>query len=357
MKIIHCADIHLDSALDSNLGAEQAQERSAELCDTFGRLVDYAVAHEVRAVLIAGDLFDTCHASPRTAGFVLERIRGAEQVDFLYLRGNHEGGRDVFSGMEIPDNLKTFGTGWRSFRYGDVVISGMEPEGDGWFTMYDSLNLRAEDINIVMLHGQVSTQPGRELIALPRLRDRKIRYLALGHIHSYRQLPLGDGGVCCYCGCLEGRGFDECGGKGFVLLEAGEGQVVSEFVPFASRTLREVAVDISGLQSVHSIHLAMERESAEIPRKDPVKFILRGEFTPETQKDLTFLRKMLERRFWFVKIRDETRLWIDPESYADDISLKGEFIRVVMATDRPREEKERIILMGLRALRGEEVLP
>ena len=85
MKFIHCSDIHLDSRMERNLTASQARERNAEVCATFGRLVDYAVREQVTAVLIAGDMFDTERASAQTANFVLSRIAGAPEVDFLYL--------------------------------------------------------------------------------------------------------------------------------------------------------------------------------------------------------------------------------------------------------------------------------
>ena len=50
------------------------------------------------------------------------------------------------------------------------------------------------------------------------LKNKNIDYLALGHIHGYKEAPLDGRGKYCYPGCLEGRGFDECGKKGFVLL-------------------------------------------------------------------------------------------------------------------------------------------
>ena len=74
MKFIHCSDIHLDSRMERNLTASQARERNAEVCATFGRLVDYAVREQVTAVLIAGDMFDTERASAQTANFVLSRM-------------------------------------------------------------------------------------------------------------------------------------------------------------------------------------------------------------------------------------------------------------------------------------------
>lgn len=58
MKIIHCADLHLDSNMTSNLSREQAKQRKAELLATFERMIAYAKDNFVKAVIIAGDLYD-----------------------------------------------------------------------------------------------------------------------------------------------------------------------------------------------------------------------------------------------------------------------------------------------------------
>ena len=145
------------------------------------------------------------------------------------------------------------------------------------------------------------------------------------------------------------------GQKGFVLLDVADHTVIHEFVPFARRQLEEVRVDISDLTTVSQI-LEAAREALEAQSGDNlVKLILTGSYTLETQKNLGFLKKMLEDRFWFLKVQDESRLKIEKESYEHDISLKGEFIRLVMASDRSDEEKEQIICYGIRALSGEEV--
>lgn len=348
MKFIHCSDIHLDSKMERNLTAAQARERNAEVCATFARMAAFAAQQGVTAVLMAGDLFDTQRATAQTVGFVLDTIRNVPNVDFLYLRGNHD--VSAFEGWDLPENFKTFGDGWTYHRYGEVVIAGIEQE-----PAYDALNLPEDTVNIVTLHGQISTQPGEELIALPLLKRKNIDYLALGHIHSYQTGKLDDRGTWCYCGCLEGRGFDELGAKGFVLVNVENKSVSHEFVPFARRTLEEVSVDITDLVTVSQILAAAEEACEGIPAENLVKLTLTGTYTLETQKDLQFLKKMLEGRFWFLKIKDESRLKIEKESYEHDLSLKGEFIRLVMASNRPEEEKERMILCGIRALSGEEV--
>ena len=352
MKLIHCGDIHLDSRMESNLSPEKARGRNAEICATFTRMLRYGQDHDVKVLLIAGDLFDTCRASAQTVQFVLDRIRDAKEMDVLYLRGNHDEG-DPFQGMDIPENLKFFGPGWTYYRYGDVVIAGAEPEN--WESFYEELNLEPRDTNIVMLHGQVSAQPGGELICLLKLRGKSIRYLALGHIHRYQQDALDLDGTWCYCGCLEGRGFDELGEKGFVLVDVEAGRVNSEFVPFGSRTMEEIKVDITGLTTVTQILSSLERTGADIPGSSLVKFTLTGTHTLETQRDFKFLEKMLESRYYFVKIKDESRLEIAREDYEHDVSLKGEFIRMVLASDKTEEEKEQIIRCGIQALLGQEV--
>ena len=68
MKLIHCADLHLDSPMESNLSSEQARERKNEILSTFAKIVRLADEGGVSAILISGDLFDT-RISRNASGF------------------------------------------------------------------------------------------------------------------------------------------------------------------------------------------------------------------------------------------------------------------------------------------------
>ena len=355
MKLIHCSDLHLDSSLGTNFDDRLARERSAELCYTFARLAAYARKNGVRAVLIAGDLFDTERVSAATGAFVLRTVADTPEVDFLYLRGNHEESARAFAGCALPPNLKTFSDTWSYYSYDGVTVAGCELHRGNALSLYDSLSLPEDTTNIVLLHGQESAQPGEDLIALPLLQNRGIHYLALGHLHSYRSGTLDRTGTYAYSGCLEGRGFDECGEKGFVLLEAAQGQVTAQFVPFAARRAWDLSVDISGLTTAPELLGAMRRAAEDIPEKDLVRFALCGGCTPETQKDFTFLRAQLAPEHYLVRIRDESRLAVAPGSYENDVSLKGAFVRLVLASDHTDAEKDAMIRSGLQALRGEAI--
>ena len=94
---------------------------------------------------------------------------------------------------------------------------------------------------------------------------------------------------------------------------------------------------------------------AEIAATDMVKVVLTGTCPADAILDLAHLRAILAERFYFTKIKDETRLSINAEDYAHDISLKGEFVRRVMASSLSEAEKERVIACGFRALSGEEL--
>ncbi|MDD6608684.1 MAG: hypothetical protein PUE97_03070 [Subdoligranulum variabile] len=54
-------------------------------------------------------------------------------------------------------------------------------------------------------------------------------------------------------------------------------------------------------------------------------------------------------------MKDQTHLAINPEDYKHDISLKGEFIRLVLGSDASEEDKAAIIRTGMQALMGEEI--
>lgn len=359
MKFIHCADLHLDSRMESNLSREKACERREELLSTFASIIDYAKENEVRAIIIAGDLFDTSKDSQkRIKTRVLDLIRYSEGIDFLYLRGNHDRVDYFDHPADKPANLKLFADTWTTYHYENVDITGCELHKDTPATIYGGLVLDTAHVNIVVLHGQESLYDQKgdaEIIRLSALQNHSIDYLALGHIHSYKCAPLDTRGIYCYCGCPEGRGFDECGEKGFVLLDINGGKVEHSFIPAARRTLHEVHVGLAGYMKEIAILGTVSDAIAHIPSKDLVKVILEGDIDEQTDIDLRYLMNQLEGKFYFLKIYNQTKLMLKQENYEKDISLKGEFIRLVQEQPLDEDEKRSIIMMGLKALSGREI--
>lgn len=355
MKILHCADVHLDSPMQTHLAPEAARRRSAQITQTFVRMTEYARAQGVQAVIIAGDLFDSARVTANTAAMVLQAMRAAPEVQFFYLRGNHDEAAAAFAGQELPANLRLFGEQWTTYLCGEAAVSGVELTPANAETIYDAVPHCEGKTNLVVLHGQVGTAAGVDCVDLSRLRGKGIAYLALGHLHSYRLERLDREGLWCYPGCLEGRGFDECGPKGFVLLELENGRVAPQFVPFAARTLHRVSVDISGMADHARICAKLREAAAGISREDLVEFVLTGAVAPESRLAPEYLAAALEHDHYAVKVKNETRLAAAPEDYRSDVSLKGAYVRAVLASDHTDADKETLIRIGLDALRGEEI--
>ena len=357
MKLIHCADLHLDARMEASLPREKAWERRQEVMRTFTRMVETAEDQGVEAILLCGDLFDAKTISARARNCVLDAVKNHPGICFYYLQGNHDQNTFLADLQTMPDNLRTFREEWTVYQQGELCIAGAELSEKTQDGIFGRLTLDPERINLVMLHGtaaEYGTGEQAGAFSLRALQNKNIDYLALGHIHSYREGRLDDRGVWCYSGCLEGRGFDECGEKGYVLLEIKDGRISRKFVPFAFRTCREIPVDITGLLTQEEIRKKTLETLSPVPEKDLVKVVLTGEVSPEAEKDSSWLEKWLEDSWYFVKVQDRTSLAVHPEDYRYDVSLKGEFVRMVLASSMEQEEKEQVLRMGIRALAGED---
>ena len=365
MKLIHCADLHLDAKMSANLDKESAKIRRGEILHTFERMVEYAAENVVEAILIAGDMFDTKNISATARNTVLHMITSHPQIRFYYLKGNHDNDNFLSGLEELPANLKLFGTQWTTYEEaeGKVIISGLELSAENVGAAHVSLVPDARKFNIVMLHGQEAASESKdkaEIIPIKDFRNKGIDYMALGHIHAYKKETLDARGIYCYPGCLEGRGFDECGEHGFVVLDVDveNGKFTHTFVPFAWRKLYTVEVDVTGCnataQMVDKATKALQEAGCET--NSLIKFVLTGMVDVECEKDLAYFLAGFRTRYFFVKVYDETKLKIDVEDYLLDMSLKGEFVRQVMGDATiPEEDKKIIIRYGLQAIAGEEV--
>lgn len=372
MKVLHCADIHLDSAMTANLDKNKAKERRSELLLSFKDMVGYAAKENIGIIIIAGDLFDTRNISAGAKKEVYNIIINNPDITFYYLQGNHDNGSFVSYLDEIPANLRMFGKEWTSYNAGvinngsitkNIVITGVELDSDNAGKIYGSLSLNAGNYNIVVLHGQEASHVSKnnaQIISLKDLRNRGIDYLALGHVHEYSSDRLDGRGVYCYPGCLEGRGFDEAGEHGFVVLDIDEttGSSDTYFVPFARRNVYVEQVDVTGCANTFEIEQRVREflESSGFTKDSLVKIELTGALDVECEKDMDYLGKQFENSFYAFKIKDCTVYKVDYMSYEHDVSLKGEFIRNVMARDDINEQdKAEIIRYGLQALQGEEI--
>lgn len=347
MKIIHCADVHLGSRMNK-FPKDKAEERARELRQSFERMISYARNEGIYTILLAGDIFDSDRPFKKDKEFFYSAVRRNSEITFFYLRGNHDGKESY---TEEIENLKTFGNEWTSYTLGwNVVLSGLEIDRGNCMSMYSSLKLDPDNVNIVMLHGQAGEGFGECKVSIPRLKNKNIDYLALGHIHTQGAAKIDERGISAYSGCLEGRGFDETGEKGFMVYDTDTREV--SFVPFACRTIEERTVDISGAQDAYAA-LSIIKSETEIDRKNLLRLNLTGEIDFVDENLAEDIEKYISGMCYYVSVKDNTRLKIDYSAFRDSLSLKGEFVRLVSAEETDDGDRQKILDMGIRALSGQ----
>ncbi len=344
MKIIHCADIHLGAKIEG-FPKEISDARKAEVRNSFLRMVEFAKREGVSVILLSGDVFDREKPYKKDTDFFYNVVESNREIDFFYLRGNH----DEEGERRELENLKTFSAEWKYYEYGDIVISGIELCRSNARSLYSTLALNGQKRNIVMLHGQLG-----EEINLVKLRDKSIDYLALGHVHQFAEGRIDDRGRYAYSGCLEGRGFDETGEKGFILLEIAD-KLSYRFQSFSRRKINKYSVDVTGLTEGHAM-ARRARELFDFDREEIYRVELVGEVEAEIDEFAADVQAYLSSACGYLSVKDCTKKKIDYEAYAYDLSLKGEFVRAVKGCEEyDEEERAQIIAYGLKALAGREV--
>ena len=413
VRLIHTADLHLDSAFSSRFSKEEAEERRRNLLIAWNKLLQYGIERKVQAILISGDLFDSPVVSRSTMEIFLSSIRKNPEISFFYLRGNHDTKNTFRFRDDLPKNLFLFSKEGKKYRLKEkLVLLGQEfygterrnefpeepfgtesrsefpeesygtesllelPEEPEELVEEELLspssakdavqsiwNLKEEDCNILMLHGALreggSEVQNEQGISLKQLSRYPIHYLALGHIHKREEGKCGSL-YYIYPGCLQGRGFDEEGEKGFYYVEIEEEtkEIKAEFVPLKEGEFRIIPIFLSEedgtLDAEEKIRESLKKEGAEA--KDSVRIILKGEKRAEEERNLRYLEKQLEEEYAYIEIKEETKLKLRKEEFIHEKGLKGEFLRMVCESESlSEEEKEKLMILGIGLLQGEEL--
>ena len=130
-----------------------------------------------------------------------------------------------------------------------------------------------------------------------------------------------------------------------------------EFIPFGYRTLYTIPVDVSGVMTTQEASQKVANVISELgySSRSMVKIVLCGEVDVDCEINCQFLQDMFQNYFYYEKVYDETSLLIKYSDYEKDVSLKGEFIRMVLNSDLDEEKKSEVIRCGIQALIGEEI--
>ncbi|NBE94070.1 exonuclease SbcCD subunit D [Nonomuraea sp. KC401] len=322
MKILHTADWHVGKVLK---GRPRVDEHRAVLRE----LVAAAREHDVDAVIVAGDLFDTSAPTPEAQALVLNvlmALRG-DGRDVVVLAGNHDNpqllevyrpvlgklGLHVIGSFRRPDAGGTLAFTARSgepvrlavlpflsHRYvvrAAEVLAGTAAEHNRDYAariaeLIGALTagFHGDTVNLVTTHG---TLPGgafgggeRQAQSIfsyyfePTAFPPSTQYAALGHLHRRQQIP----GPCpiWYSGSPLAVDFGEEGNTpGALLVEVSPGRpaVVRELAFGSARRLRTVRgtlEQLEGLEQGDDWLKVIVEEKPRVGLADDVRELLPG---------------------------------------------------------------------------------
>jgi DNA repair exonuclease SbcCD nuclease subunit len=237
LRILHCADIHLDSPLRGLEADPDAPVERIRLAtrDALSNMVELALAESVRLVLIAGDLYDGEWPDWRTGQFLqrqIERLTRAG-IRVVAIRGNHDAESIITRRLRWPEGAHLL----RADMAETVVFDelGIAVHGRSFATRDVLENLAATYpaprpgfINIGLLHTAAEGRAGHSRYApcdVEQLRHHGYEYWALGHVHVREVVSQAPWIV--FPGNIQGRDIGETGDKGVTLITVNNGAITA----------------------------------------------------------------------------------------------------------------------------------
>ena len=331
IRILHAADLHLDSPFQA-LSAAKAAVRRGEQRELLSKLSELAAVEQVDMVLLSGDLLDSSSPYTETAQ-ELVRYLGSIAAPVFITPGNHDfySPRSPYARIKFPENVCVF----KNNRIEAVELPRLKVRVFGAaFTDIESHGLlcgfhaeREPGItNILCLHAEVCSGESRyNPITEKEIADSGMDYVALGHTHKASGLRKAGSVYYSWPGCPEGRGFDECGNRYVNIIELEDGRCDLRQLSISGRKYEILKLDISNQDAVTALHDALPDDSV----KDIYRVIFTGE--TDTAPDLRRLYANFSELFFELQLKDETRIRRSIWENVGEDTLRGLFLSKLKA--------------------------
>jgi len=361
IRILHAADLHLDSPFEA-LGEEKARQRRAEQRELLARITELAGELRAELLLLAGDLLDSGSAYSETCELLVTAL-GSLRIPVFLAPGNHDwySPKSPYARLRLPENIHIFrrpALECVELREHNLRVWGAgytEPSCPPLLRDF-SMEKKPGMPDVLVLHAEVGTRGNSPYcpVTEEELARSGFDYAAFGHIHAYSGPRRA--GRCSYAwpGCPEGRGFDECGEKGVVLATLSPEGCALEFLPLGTRRYELVELP-AGEDPVQAALAALPPDAG----RHIFRIVLTGEC--ERRPDMEALRLALEPRVFALSLRDRSVLRRDIWESCGEDSLRGLFLRRLRAAweeaedDATREKVVMAVRAGLAALEKGEV--
>ena len=228
MKLVHAADLHLDSALHglSRYESAPAEEIRGATRRAFSNLVNLCLEERAALLVISGDLFDGDWRDISTGLFFAAQLSKLCEagVRVAWIRGNHDAVSQIRRSVRLPEPVMELAADRAETRVLDEL--GVAVHGRSFARRDVTEDLAAGypervagALNVGLLHTALDGRPDHDKYAPCRVETllaRGYEYWALGHVHQ-RELVHQDPYIV-FPGNLQGRHARELGEKGATLV-------------------------------------------------------------------------------------------------------------------------------------------
>ena len=375
LKIIHTADIHLDSPFRME-DMQKAQARKNELRAAFSSLMLWAKTEQADIMLIAGDLFDSPHPTPDAVEFVVSQFEQNPACRFVISPGNHDfaASDSVYAKTEFPKNVSIFSSqSLECLHFDDLAGYAVDVYGYAFTSPIMDQNPFAgfvvpknDTITLLCGHGTIGVDKSNDCpIALDDIRASGFDYMAFGHVHNAPGIKKVENTYYGYSGSLEPRAFNDRGERGAYLIEAEKTNGSFTCRPTFFRLCKRIyAIDTVNLTGSTSEEEVLTKIGALLKQKGYgqdtlLRLILEGSLAAEVELPSRKL-EALTSHLYYCEIRDHTTPDYDIEALEKDPTIKGELVRALADMLKSDKEEERILASralkyGLSALSGNDI--
>ncbi|MFB4315129.1 exonuclease SbcCD subunit D [Actinomadura sp. 21ATH] len=291
MKILHAADLHIDSPLRGLSRYEGAPEDDLRLATrrALDNLVRLAIDLTVDAVLLAGDVYDGDWNDYQTGLYFSKQMSILKQagIPVYMVSGNHDAKNRAMRTLKLPDNVHVFATGEPETVRNEKAGLAVHGQGFARWDLADNLAVGypVRDgglFNIGLLHtgleGGYSEHKRYAPCTVADLEARNYDYWALGHVH--KQEIVSREPYIVYPGNIQGRHARETGPKGCVVVTVDDRLRVASVEHHDLDTARweHAEVDVTDRDDIDQVLSHVEERFQEIPqeRLTAVRVTLRG---------------------------------------------------------------------------------
>ncbi len=292
MRIVHAADLHLDSPLRGLApydGAPVSAIREATR-RALENMVASCIESKASLLLLAGDLYDGDWRDFSTGLFFakeMSRLREAG-VRVVIVRGNHDAQSQITRALRLPENVREL-----SHKKPETVVFedlGIAVHGRSFAERVVTDDLSRDYpapisgmLNFGLLHTCAEGRAGHEPYApcnVESLKSHGYDYWALGHVHQ-REV-LAEEPWIVFPGNIQGRHVRELGAKGATMIDVDAGRIASvEHASFDVVRWCVSIVDVAASAGVHDVlDAAREAMASELEAADgrvvATRVIVRG---------------------------------------------------------------------------------